>query len=316
MIIINKKRIGNSFLFVGLFFAKLIMTSTIEDLVRLLNANYDVSCIKILGNVEKGKAVVTFIEDDRGNKFCVRQITRTTERAEFGFVREVVASYVAESANIPVTPVRILPKYLWFPGKRFQGRLGTLQVCALGENRFSPGLHLEQRMKVHVPEKEKGLTRYVIEQMALHPDLPLIVAFDTFISNPDRSGNNIFYNEKTDRFCGIDLELAFKLPCRRDLGYFGCCRILEMILQKVKLSSKELQALKVYTRTLKELYEKNQPRDLYRSLKRISIQAGYFTNANEVDRKFEGYKDKISRQYASVKILLVLLDIFIKNHGV
>ncbi|MGB8367529.1 MAG: hypothetical protein WCD44_04180 [Candidatus Babeliales bacterium] len=331
---ITKTKIKNFIIFYGFVFTHLILAKnlllnedieffdckattrapSIADLVRLLDSNYDVSKLKVLGTVEKGKAVVTFLEDDRGNKFCVRQITRITERAEFGFVREVVASYIAESANIPVTSVRIIPKDLWFPGKKFQGRLGTLQMYAPGE--IKSDLHLEQRMKSTVPEKEKGLTRNIIRQMASHPDLPLIVAYDTFISNPDRSGNNLFYDETTNCFCGIDLELAFKMPAeRRDLGYYACLRILEMILQKVKLNQKELNALQLYTQTLQELYDKNQPAQLYKNLKRIAIQAGYFTNANEVDRKFEGYKDKISRQYASVKILLDLLAVFIKSHG-
>ncbi len=310
----KKIKIKNSLIFFIFIFINSALTSPLADLEHLLNTNYDLSCIKILGTIKKGKTVVTFLEDEKGNKFCVRQITRTTDSAEFGFVREVIASYVAESANIPVTSVRIIPKNLPFPGKKFQERLGTLQNCALGESKHTIALHLEQRMKSTDAEKEKGLTRHVIKQMALHPDLPKIVAFDTFVSNPDRSDNNVFYNAITDHFCGIDLELAFKLPTKRDLGYYACLRILEMIVKKTILSQKELQALQVYTKTLKKLFDKNEPRQLYKNLAHVSLQAGYCANAKEVDKKFEGYKDKISRQYASIKILLELLDLFIKSH--
>ena len=301
--------------FYGLLFVNGTFAHNVDNLLRLLDPNCDLTVIKVINTLEKGKTVVTFIEDGKKNKFCIRQIKIEAIEKEFGFVREVLASYVAESVNIPMSRTRILPKELLFPGKRFPEKCGTLQTCALGVNKFHITLHLEQRMK-NLPLKEQGLTRQVIKSMALHPDLPLIVALDTFISNPDRSGNNLFYDAKTDRFCGIDLELAFKLPCRRDLSAIACCHIVDMILKKVKLDQKELNALKSYTQTLKELFEKNPPILLYKILKSVALKAGFLHDSDDpMHHKFERYKDKISRQYKSTELLIWLLDQFFESHA-
>jgi len=301
--------------FYGLFFVSGIFTHNADNLERLLSPDYDLTAIKIIQTIEKGKTIVIFVEDDKKNKFCIRQTKLKEREKEFGFVREVLASHVAESVNIPVSQARILPKKLRFPGKYFPEKCGTLQTRALGVDRYRMRLCLEQRMK-NLPLKEKGLTRQVIKSMASHSDLPLIVALDTFISNPDRSGNNLFYDAKTDRFCGIDLELAFKLPCTRDLSAIACCHIIEMLLKRVKLDQKELKALKSYTQTLKKLFEKNPPILLYKILKSVALKANFLHDSNDpMHHKFERYKDKISRQYKSTDLLIWLLDQFIASHA-
>ncbi len=318
--LVKKRRIRNKLLIFGLLFVGVTFTNNshklLSNLLRLLDSNYDLTTIKIIKTIEKGKAVVTIIEDRQRNKFCVRQIKQKERRMDFSFVREVLASHVAESANIPVSCARILPKELDFPGKYFPKRYGTLQICALGKNKHHRKLRLAQRMKSTFLEKERGLIRQIIACMALHSDLPLIVAFDTFISNPDRTGNNIFYNAKTNRFCGIDLELAFKLPYKRDLGYLAGLRIKEMLSNKVKLNPKELKALKLYTKTLRELSEKNSPMKTYKILQDVASKAGFFCELNDsMHQKFVRYKEKISRQYKNIELLIQLLDQFIATHN-
>lgn len=315
--LVKKKRVGNKLLIYGLLFVSgMFAKNNVDNLLRLLDPTYDLTTIKIIRTIEKGNTVVTFIEDDKGNKFCIRQVKWTERRRHFCFVREVLGSHVAESVNIPMSRARILSQKLCFPGKHFPKRCGTLQICALGKNKHHRKLRLAQRMKSIYPEKERGLIRQIIACMALHPDLPLIVAFDTFISNPDRSGNNIFYNAKTNRFCGIDLELAFKLPYRRDLGYLAGLRIKEMFSNKVKLNPKELKALKLYTKTLRELFEKNPPMKTYKILQDVAIKAGFLCELNDpMHQKLVRYKEKISRQYKNIELLIQLLDQFIATHN-
>jgi len=313
--LVKKRRIETKLFFYGLLFVSGTFAHNVDNLLRLLDPDYDLTTVKIVNTIEKGKTIVTFIEDDRKNKFCIRQIKLKERDKEFGFVREVLASHVAESVNIPMSRARIIPKELRFPGKYFPEKCGTLQTRALGVNGYHTRLCLEQRMK-NLPLKEQGLTRQVIKSMALHPDLPLIVAFDTFISNPDRSGNNLFYDAKTDQFCGIDLELAFKLPCTRDLSAIACSHIIEMLLTGVELDQKELKALKSYTQTLKELFEKNPPIFLYKILKSVALKANFLHDPNDpMHHKLERYKDKISRQYKSTELLIWLLDQFTENHA-
>jgi len=313
--LVKKKRITTRLFFYGLLFASMAFAHNTNNLLRLLDPDYDLATIKVIKTLEKGKTVVTFIEDDKKNKFCIRQIKLKEREKAFGFVREVLASHVAESVDIPMSRTRILPKELCFPGKRFPERCGTLQTCAIGVNEHNRKLCLEQRMK-NVPLKEKGLTRQVIKSMAFHPDLPSIVAFDTFISNPDRSGNNIFYDAKTDRFCGIDLELSFKLPCTRDLSAIACFHIIEMLLKGVKFDQKELKALKSYTQTLKKLFEQNPPILLYKTLRSVALKANFLHDPDDpMHHQLERYKDKISRQYKSTELLILLLDQFIESHA-
>ena len=128
--------------FYGLLFVSAAFANNINNLLQLLDPDYDLTTIKVIKTLKKGKTVITFIEDDQKNKFCIRQIKLKEREKEFGFVREVLASHVAESVNIPMSQTRILPKELCFPGKRIPEQCGTLQTSAIGVKENRTKLHM------------------------------------------------------------------------------------------------------------------------------------------------------------------------------
>jgi len=55
--------------------------------LELLGENCDIQSIRIVGMVEKGKAVVTFLEDSSGRKFCVKQLQIDRTRTQGSFFK-------------------------------------------------------------------------------------------------------------------------------------------------------------------------------------------------------------------------------------
>ena len=259
-----------------------------------------------------GNAYVVVVEDGNGNKFCVKQ-----KRArKTNVLCSVVASYIAKSCDIPVNEVRIIPTDLAFPGKTFEEEVATLHTFIPGKNRrhaFSQKLSLKQYIK-KVTEKRQGLTRRVIHDMSLHHDLIRIVALDTFVSNSDRASSNIFFHKETNRYYGIDLELAFKLPSRRDLGRVACYQIEWFIKNNINFSSAELRGLKKYNKILKKLLKKNPPQKLHVLLDQVAELSGLLVNADwELLRDIERIKEKMTLQYENIQKLVRLIDHFIEQ---
>ncbi len=262
---------------------------------ELLGKDFDFTSIKITGTVKKEKANVTFIEDAKGMKFCIKQLNIDRTRTQFGLVREVLASYIAESVvNIHINKVRIIPANIDFPGKILNG-IATLHTFVPGSNKsvdYPIKITLQQRLSKKFSIEERGFNQRVILYMSVHRDLPLIVAFDTFASNPDRTCNNLFYDKKTDIFCGIDLELSFKLPFERDLGILAIYHIKKFMKEKIKFSSKEIASLKKYNNTLKKLLEKNSPEKLCRILDIVASYAGFIPkNKNAYNEELDPAND-------------------------
>ena len=294
----------------------------------LLGVECDFNKVRIGKRIRKNNTVVTFIKDASGNVFCIKQ-THKGSRSELLLIFEVLGSYIAESANIPMNIVRLLPLNCQLPGKFFYDELATLHTKVDGLNcrsAFSCKIYLQQYLRAHLPVQLKGLCRRVIHDMSLHPDLPKIVALDTFISNPDRSSNNLFYNNQTKRFCGIDMELAFKLPLRRNLSKIAYYHIQQLFDNNVTpLQRQELIGLSEYNKTLKVLIKRNNPERTYTILKellcfaglaKIKIQKG---NRNiSINKKHRDYikvvLKNIEQQYQDVQLLTSLIDTLIDKY--
>jgi len=297
------------------------------DFTELVGKDYHTRTFSVLNRIEKGKALVTIIQDSAGPLYCVKQINlgkhskKDNKNYLIGHVRDVVASYVLESMNIRVNKVRIIPASVNFPGKYYSDSLATLHTFAPGSNKthdFPFPLKLEQYLKARVSVRERGLTLRVINDMSLHEDLPPIVAGDTFISNPDRSGNNLFWHAPTERFCGIDLELAFKLPLSRNLSEVGYYQIEKFLKTPgFSLSKQQYIALEQYNLVLQGLLEKNNPNDTCQLLHNVATYAhivfshkGDFINS---DHSFQEYCAKITAQYNSTKKLVKLIDTLLQS---
>lgn len=261
------------------------------------------------------KSYVHFIKQGK-NRFIVKQMIPENIEKQFCLIREALASHIAESLNIPVNRVRIIPRDVYFPGKIFIHRVATLHTFAKGKSLLEPGkykgLKIKQFLTEELPKKECGLTLQVIHNMSLHPDLPRIVAFDTFIGNADRGSPNIYYNQKTDRFCGIDMEISFY----KNLCEIACFQIQRLLKGKVKLTKRELGGIKKYCKTLKKLIEKYPPETVITVLDKLCSQAGFTPTGNFVLQScIRWHKRKIQENYASAQKLVVLLDQLVAKYA-
>jgi hypothetical protein len=142
--------------------------------------------------------------------------------------------------------------------------------------------------------------------MAKHPDLPKIVALDTFVGNADRSPSNLYYDEMTDRFCGIDMAASFSSP----LALAAYQQLKKM--KKSHLTSDELSALKDYAATL-EFLIKNWPPDKQESiLLEYSEMAGFKNGSclfdQNVAERIEFHKKCIKDNYQNCMNLLKLIN--------
>lgn len=306
---------------------KLAKETRFGDFTELVGKDYNKRTFSVLKKIEKGKSIVTIIQDSAGPLYCVKQIKldfqgkRSMQSYLVGHVRDVVASYVVESMNIRYNKVRIIPPSVNFPGKYYPNRLATLHTFVPGSNDthdFPFPLHLAQYLKGPVFVRDKGLTLQIINDMSLHDDLPPMVAGNTFLSNPDQSGNNIFWDARTERFCGIDLELAFKLPLERNLSEIACYQIEKfMKTPGFSLSKKQYNALEQYKFVLQGLIEKNNAIDTCQLLKNVAEYAHVIfinkENFIDSDNSFQEYSAKIAAQYNSSKKLVKMIDTLLRS---
>jgi len=251
-----------------------------------------------------------------GDYYCVKQLFFETSSCVVRSLYEVFASYIAESVGVPMNRVCLILPGDNFPGKQDKMRFATLHTFVLGRPllRKEPyyGINLKQKKRyffnqVTVP---RGLVQKIITSMALHPDLPKIVAFDTFVGNADRSKENLFYNKNTDRFFGIDLE--------RSLTY-NLCGIANKQIEKMVhdktlyLTKKEIKALGIFKSTLRSLIKHNPPT---RSLKKINnlIKVAEFYGNNISHNKLCHINTMIVEGHADAEKLVVLIGKLIKNY--
>ena len=228
----------------------------------------------------------------------------------------MLASCIAESAGVPMNRACLILPGDDFPGKQDRMRLATLHTFVSGRPvlRKEPyyGIDLKQKKsptfnKTTIP---RGLVQKIITSMSVHPDLPKIVAFDTFIGNADRSKENLFYNKNTDRFFGIDLE--------RSLTY-NLCEIarkqIENMLHDRTLSftKKEIKVFAILQSTLCSLIKHNPPK---KSLEKINdlikIAESYGNNIS--NNKLCHINTMIVEGYADAEKLVVLIGKLIDSY--
>ena len=288
------------------------LLSTIEQCkasFEALDPSYDQKNIKIIGQKNKEKVYVIIVEDQlHKKKYCVKQYCEPDKI--FLSLKEVLISLIAESANIPVNRVRLIPAETFFPGKTYKKRMATLHTFVPGESLQSikyPEVDIQQFNK---KGKVFGLTRNVINHMSLSPNLAKIVAFDTFTGSKNRSRVNVFFDKKSNDFYGIDLKKAFL----KDLGYLTYESIKKMYAAK-SFTSRQIDTLKIYCDTLKKLIAKNSPSDTCKKLDALVKT----TNLNHkyvllTRNSVEECKEMIFQNYNSTKKLVKLLDEIIKKH--
>jgi len=268
--------------------------------------------------IKKAKrSCVTIIKHKiTGDYYCVKQFSVETSSCVLRSVYEVFASCVAESVDVPMNRVCLILPGDYFPGKQDRMKIATLHTFILGGpvSKKEPyyGIDLKQKKsctsnKIIVP---RGLAQKIITSMAAHPDLPKIVAFDTFIGNADRSNANLFYNKSTDQFFGIDLERSLKY----NLCGVARDKIKKMFHdKKLSFTKKEMKAFAIFQSTLRSLIKHNSPK---KSLKKINnlIKVAEFYGNNISNNKLCHINIIIVEGYADAEKLVILIGKLIDSY--
>lgn len=282
-----------------------------KALFEVLDSSYDQKNIKIIKVKDKDTHVcIATIEDQLyKKKYCVKQYC-DADRI-FLSLKEVLISYIAESANVPVNRVRLILAETSFPGKNYKKRMATLHTFTPGKSLRSsgdyPGVDIKQ---FSLGRKLFGITIKIIDHMSLSPNLAKIVALDTFTGSTNHSPGNIFFDKESNDFYGIDLKKAF----RKNLSHLACENIKKMYAAK-PFTSCQIDAFKIYCDTLKKLIAKNPPIDTCKNLDAL-LETTNFNNRlilltrNSVKK----CKEMIFQNYDSAQKLVMLLDEIIKKH--
>ena len=137
-------------------------------------------------------------------KFIIKQ-QKPESNAQYTMIVEAAMSRISEEMGIFINRVRILSPNLKFELKPYPGYPATLHTFIEGTPSQVKELYVWQDTRESVPVEQRGLTLKVITEMSKNETLPPLVAFDTFIGNPDRKGSNIFYCKGLNQYIGLDL---------------------------------------------------------------------------------------------------------------
>jgi len=255
----------------------------------------------------------------------IKQIIHESLDEQFLLINDYLASNIGCSMRIHVNHVSLIPATINHPAKIFPERAATIHTIVPGKDietvrpDFLPEwFMIQQRIcdpnspwqkKWPLSENEQGLAKMAIQSMNLHPDLPALIALDTFLGNSDRSYPNTFYDGISNHFYGIDQAAAFHTP----LAQHACNRIKELMETHYfkQCTPDILKSLKMYRDTLKQLYIAYRPKDITQAM---HIIANYVTTkhnlaSNEIlENRIQAHRKIIEENYTAIKQLIDLID--------
>ena len=281
--------------------------------------------IQLLSLIKHNFTCVSIIKDRRGNKYCVKQIkdSRAPKYSDCKLIIESFCSYIAETVDAPINVTEVIPKSVEFIGKIIEDKIASLHTFAHGRQLNKPGpyhdLNIRREFLQLINAKKKGLLSQkvkekfmvsIITEMSRHYQLPIIVALDTFVGNRDRGKSNLFYDQRNDKFSGIDMGQAFRTNLSQFIYKFFVS-ILDNL--SVQLNNSELKALVLYRDTLKKLLRKNKPEFLKELLDEIIIKSKIDLSSEVLSNQIKKYKENIDKIYISANELAKILDKVIKK---
>lgn len=272
------------------------------------------------GGFESKNAFINYVVIN-GQRYIVKQ-KKECAQTIISVIRDALAAYIAKELGIAHS-VEIISPDDDISGKIYQHCPATLLSIAAGkiirhlaEDHKYFRLSLQQRDPVGLDEKilNKWLDETIIFQITWHKQLPIIVALDLFVCNTDRHRGNLFYDDKTDSFCAIDMDNIY----RRNLPEFACQNLEKMMyVDNKKFTKKEIRALKRMKKTLEFLLQKYTPDKIIAQLYTFAQQAGYVNDGSEVNKsvtkKIELHKDIIKQSYRSTRKLISILNNIVKR---
>jgi len=271
------------------------------------------------GETSGDDAVVTFLEDAEGRQYVLKQIKLDSLDEQISLIKEYVVAKVGKAAHIPIAKTYMIPKEWQNSAKPYKDKAAILQIKVPGKilrelkdggvisihqknySKYTKEMW-ETRFGVLSPS-EKGLTRSVLQSMIQHEDLIKLVAFDTFINNSDRSAPNVIYDDKEDRYYGIDHFSAFS---NRSLAAHALRQISDY---KAPLTSKEKEGLVTYLEVLKTLHKHFTPEKISSEIdKMLALHFPEYEKNEDAKDRVQFYKKMIAENYEDVRKLIQLLE--------
>ncbi len=295
---------------------------------------------------EESSAQIAFLMNihNHDDKYLIKQRTTKTYpdgkllRIFTSVPREKILANMAEEFSamtekkhkVIANKVEIVPAHYPFPGKYNLEKPASLiafvpgiAVCDLPEGYHKPNLKQFDSDYPHSRAPEKlGLQRRMINDMARHPNLPPLVAFDTFTAYKDRRPANLMYEEKTNRYYAIDMENGFE----HNLAKHALRLVIQMIKEKqeekkqedekesASLSLQEIDALKIYQSTLKKLIPMYPPEIIFSKIAQARIEAG-IEDHEESSEKEKELQQTIQDNYNSCIQTVASLDALLKMYA-
>lgn len=262
-----------------------------------------------------------FLQDVFKQQWIYKQIAEKSPDDQMTIVLEVVASEIAFALDFPINYVKLISGTDFFTHRIYNSYPGTLHLKVEGKSveESPPWDNFDIHQKYRTPHmitlrgplepEEVGLRRVVIQNMGKHPDLPKIIALDTYLGNIDRSTPNIFYDATSDHFYGIDMGSCL-------MGNLAECALIKLehfSSMSIPFSVEEKNALKAYQGALNELITHFPPEVIINCLVR-NLELGGFIPSNpllwneDAERKLNKWKMMIEQNYQSSLNLVDFLD--------
>lgn len=278
--------------------------------------------IKLVKRIHAKRSYVVVLKDDQDVLYILKQNLSDDLRAQFSAVRDMLGAYVAEVLDVSMSRVRLIPAEEPFLGKLLADMPTTLHTVVPGklviffQNSPLKKGSIKQYAKILgksgiFTEDDLGMTKKVIKNMSCHPMLCEIVAVDTYVGNADRSRNNLFYDQKTNMFYGIDMDNS----CGRNLCALAYRNLLKM--NKKNFSKKELKGLKIYQKILVKLLKIIPAKKMMKKLDDFACIAGFYPGSvlrtQAIENRIKRYKKFMYESEQSAHKLVVLLDEILKG---
>lgn len=255
--------------------------------------------------------------------YILKQIVRSDLNEQWLLINDCIASTVGCEVDVPLNEVFFIPYFVGSHLKMYPERAATLHMYVPGYDVESmhpqfllPDFSVHQRVintnsvwqkQYPLAVHKQGLSVLCIESMSLHESLPLVVALDTFVGNGDRSKPNLFYDEKSNYFYGIDHAAAFS----KQLPLLACERLKELVHKNYfkECNKMVIQSMRKYRDTLQELYMNNKPFVMIEAMHTLVFSLDAPASYDRaVQERLEWHSTVIKNNYAVTKELIALLD--------
>jgi len=298
-------KIYNNALGLVLFFS-LLCGQQLDARLEVFDGEYGE--IELLNTLKARFCYIVFFKMGREH-FLVKQKKSDFLRKIVSVVRDSTTAHLAESFGI-AHRVDVIPAHKKFPGKPRLDWPATIHTVAPGKMIKAQN---SEYNRMNIKQANIGFRREMLHWMAKHPVLTMIVALDTFSCNHDRHRGNLFYESKTDSFCAIDMDSAWKY----NLCSLACKNFSAMLHDRhLRLSNKEIKTLKLYKEYLEFLIDKHHPEDTIAMYDYFAEKAGFVKGTalytQKVELELERNRRMIRESYKDVQRLIGILEQLIK----